>query len=284
VSIRHRLFLIAALLVGCGSLRAGVPLDSISCDGCTENQKKALAMSRVDAPGEALVFIVDAAQGGVLKFRVINESEPGHSLVGAWLEPQTAEEREAVAKVMAMFAGLGDDFDTIDPPSEACTPNGSSFASNYVSNNVCRTWANELVRNSAPRWPSSGTSLLDRLIACGFTRTDQGNRKMRVTLRAPDGSFVEIEYTLLIDALGTIRATDTVAIRAVANNIELPFSRQQLLDLGRVSPLIGSAAEDFHRMALNWGLSLHRRCDTTSWVECGPNPNVECTIVVTCKQ
>ncbi|GIX38121.1 MAG: hypothetical protein KatS3mg127_1360 [Silanimonas sp.] len=257
---------------------------AMSCDGCTEQERAEIVTSLARVPGESQVLIVDAYSRRLHLYEVWVDKEPG-------LFQVTMEERAAPAEAVAAFEQLlalfpaRKELDLAAGVPSFCQGEGSSVGANYLSDGTCRGWINALVRNSYSntlRATVVGPWTVQVLTA--FTRTVQGPRQIRVHVRAPDGSLIEIEAKVMVTIDFETIVTDLVVKSVIANGIELPLNAEALRGQ-TFSTSHRGIYNDFRRLFGNWSIDLRQVCGSQQRIVCPPDPSPTnpCVSQITCK-
>lgn len=280
---RTALFLLGALLPHPALSQVDLAR-TMSCDGCTEQERAEIVTSLAKVPGESQVLIVDAIGRRLHLYNVWVDKEPG-------LFHVTMEERAAPAEAVAAFEQLlalfpaRKELDLAAGVPSFCLGEGSSVGANYLSDGTCRGWVNVLVRNSYSntfRATVVGPWAVQVLTA--FTRTVQGPRRITIQVRAPDGSVIEIDATVKVTIDFETIVTDLVVKSVVANGIELPLTAEALRGQ-TFSTSHSGIYNDFRRLFGNWSIDLRQVCGTRQRIVCpsDPSPTNPCVSHITCE-
>jgi len=256
-------------------------LRAVSCDACSEQQRIQEITAVAASPGESQVYVIDAAAASIRLYDVTIDKEPGLFHVTVSEAPVPAAATAAFAEVLQRIP-MTKEVNMHLVPS-GCVSEGTSFAANHVSDQTCRSHTFETVRNafrnSVQGWIRGP---LERAISEALTRTPQGPRVIRVVVRTPDGSTIEIEATLQVDIQGNLILTDLRTVRAHANGIDLPLQASDLR--GQTFTSTGAAMfADFRRMFGNWSMDSSSRCSTRQRIVCPPEPGAPCISYITCE-
>lgn len=254
----------------------------VACDACNEQQRIQAAAAVAKSPGESQIYVVDPFSGAIHLFNVWIDREPG-------LYHVTVDEAEVSVAARETFADLlrrvpfNKTFELQIVPS-VCTSEGTSYAANHVSDMSCQSYTYEVIRNSyrnsAQGWIQGP---LADAIAQALFAAPQAPRVVRITVRAPDGSTIEIVGTLQVDIDGDLIITDLKTVRATANYVDLPLRREDLR--GRsYSAFNASTLADFRRIFSNWSVDLRTACSSQQRIVCPDDPAQSCVSEITCSR
>ncbi|MFN3298344.1 hypothetical protein [Caldimonas sp.] len=258
------------------------PERTMSCDGCTEQERAEIVTSLAKVPGESRVLIVDAHSRKLHLYEVWVDKEPG-------LFHVTMEERAAPAEAVAAFDRVltlfpaRKELDLATGVPSFCQVESSSVGANYLSDLACRGWVNALVRNSYSNTLRAlvvGPWAVQVLTA--FTKTVQGPRQIRIMVRAPDGSLIELQATVMLDIDFDPIVTDLVVKSVMANGIELPLNAEALRGQ-TISTSNSAISNDFRRLFGNWSIDLRPRCGSQQRIICPSDPSQPCVSEITCR-
>ncbi|MBS3959756.1 MAG: hypothetical protein KGZ52_10190 [Xanthomonadaceae bacterium] len=258
-------------------------LRAVSCDACSEQQRIQEVTAVAASPGGSQVYVIDAAAASLRLYDVWIDKEPGLFHVTVREAPVPATAAAAFAEVLQRIPMIKGGSMTMHLVPSGCVSEGTSFAANHVSDETCRSHTYGTVRNSfqnsAQGWVRGP---LQQALTLALTRTPQGPRVVRVVVRTPDGSTIDIDATIGIDIQGNLILTEVRTVRAHANGIDLPLRASDLR--GRTFTSTGAAMfADFRRMFSNWSVDSGSKCSTRQRIVCPPDPGAPCISYITCE-